>query len=446
MGSKRYDAKVDIFAIACILYELATGKQLFPSVMDYGRSITMNSSIMSDPATVAEFVKQMVQIDPRERPTAVDVLKSCSKFLEHLKPNGEKSDPPIESSVTYDPIATSQTLSWAPPRASGKNTLPSFEFSGQVGSTTSSIHACVVNRQNALIAVQSYELGRRTMSTVLYDNSGQYIWGKKSWDSTPEKGEWRIPPPVFSEDGQFLALCDSRCRAEILDIKRLEYVDYTAGITENIAAVAVGTNGKNLAIAVYQDRKMDPSSATTIRSPRDNPIVKINSRYRVAGMAYTSGDRVLVLIGSDGGHTHIESWERGKIPQLTTWYHSLRPEEPILYPLQSSDYPVILQQDRVPCTTNTWVSHLWTKINGRWEFERDFSDSIPAIRYDQLIRLGQDGSLVLTKTDGSAVAEVPVGKIEGGLPPLNKVKGVALSDTSVTFVLGDGNFLLYRRD
>jgi hypothetical protein len=80
-----------------------------------------------------------------------------------------------------------------------------------------------------------------------------------------------------------------------------------------------------------------------------------------------------------------------------------------------------------------------------WELVNEFAGVIiQAAWEDQIVLLRPDGNLVLKESDGTAM-EVVVGHIEGNLPPLDRVEGVVLRETSVILVLHNGDFLSFDK-
>jgi serine/threonine protein kinase len=79
-----FTTKVDIWALGCILYELAVGKKVFP--LDYDTreyavakkmlQISLPSSIDEDvQSPLSNLIREMLRINPKDRPSAKELHK-----------------------------------------------------------------------------------------------------------------------------------------------------------------------------------------------------------------------------------------------------------------------------------------------------------------------------------------------------------------------------------
>jgi hypothetical protein len=421
----------------------------------------MNSSIMSDNMAASDLFQHMVQVEPRERPTALQVLNCCQGFLqpplESIRQipglTDEKSDLREQPSLARSHPVASGTLSWATPgrSASGLNPITSFMFLVRMAARSDSrfVHACVVNRQNSLIAVQSYDVHEKMLKTIIYDKSCGPIWESDSlW--VANVGIWRLPHPTFSEDGQYLAICESLDQVTLVDIQRSSILDSapsTKPKPEIVVAMAIGTEGRRLAVAVYA-HAVSKTTVTKIKYTQGELVVYIRTKYDIVSMAYTSGERFLVLFGD----RWMEYWETAtdRHQYIDSDIPFLREPGSNLYPLNCPSGPRIFFNvaNSLRGGSGSRKCQLWaySEIASKgWELVNEFAGVIiQAAWEDQIVLLRPDGNLVLKESDGTAM-EVVVGHIEGNLPPLDRVEGVVLRETSVILVLHNGDFLSFDK-
>jgi len=89
-----YNAKVDIWALGCILYELATNKKAFPN--DYAvfqakvsgsiPDIDLDNAFDdNDKASIRNSIYSMLQIMPNSRPSSVQLANDFARNLEGLQ-------------------------------------------------------------------------------------------------------------------------------------------------------------------------------------------------------------------------------------------------------------------------------------------------------------------------------------------------------------------------
>jgi serine/threonine protein kinase len=97
-GVSLYDTKVDIWAMGCILFELAMTKRAFSSngaVFEYRASKVMPSVTLDEyfsPQDVEDTtttVAKMLKIDPTERPSATELSQLFTKHLEKTQQRPE---------------------------------------------------------------------------------------------------------------------------------------------------------------------------------------------------------------------------------------------------------------------------------------------------------------------------------------------------------------------
>jgi serine/threonine protein kinase len=93
-----YDTKVDIWSMGCILFELAMTKRAFETVsaiVNYRTSKIMPSVTLDEyfsPQDVEDTttsIRQMLNVEPTERPTATDLTQLFTKHLEKTQQQPE---------------------------------------------------------------------------------------------------------------------------------------------------------------------------------------------------------------------------------------------------------------------------------------------------------------------------------------------------------------------
>jgi Protein kinase domain/Ankyrin repeats (3 copies) len=89
-----YNAKVDIWALGCILYELASNKKAFPNDWAVFQATTSGSIPNielddtfddNDKASIRNNVHSMLQIVPNSRPSAAELAKDFARKIESLR-------------------------------------------------------------------------------------------------------------------------------------------------------------------------------------------------------------------------------------------------------------------------------------------------------------------------------------------------------------------------
>jgi serine/threonine protein kinase len=453
LAQKPYDAKVDIFALACILYELAAGTRLFRSdyaVTEYSHqrsSITLNMSVTNGDTTCSELFQKMVLVDPKLRPTAEQVLAVCTRALENIQSPIREGLNPRVPPPPLQPIIATRTLSWANRRSAFGLTQPvSFRLcSRTAASTMSTVFAFVVNRDNSRLAVLSYNPDSEALSLVIYDVNGRSMWKKQIHIAQYVVAS--LPCPTFSQDGQFVAFSIEDGQIEIVDIERSSQVGYQPQVkprmSATIRAIAIGPQGSPLAVALFDNSKQPHGS---LASTSANSIVTIKTPYLTAGMTYSAGERFLVIVGQFKEKVFLECWEMATLTKRTnTWWNHIYLREPILYPLGPPlAVPRIFLRLHVSTMPGDRRRQFWIYLTNKAETQTmgNAREQIAAVWGDQVVSLQPDGTLV--RQEGNA-GPVVVGKIEEGLPSFERIKGIAVSETRVVLVLDDGDFVLFSR-
>jgi serine/threonine protein kinase len=470
--SERYDVKVDIWALGCILHELVTGKKPFAndwSVIQY-RESTTSISLGGCPLAMASVFQKMIQIDPGSRPTAADISRHCLQSLasqptmptqtnEHQARLRSTRAPSPPQRHAVPSTANGSTLTWATP-SDRFQPNPTFRFSSEVKLTSSlsSVIASVTNRDNSRICVLCSDF-YEDMTVTLCDTEGGVVWEKA--EKLHPSTLFRHPRPSFSSDGRFLVCflphSDEAC---IVYVKWSSQPSYKPRILpchtlepgktrSQVEALTIGSDGEQLAIC------RAPSSGN--QQPKiirdSNSTIQITPfELDPLSLAYSTGDRFLVLFGKKRvGKDLLMCWEATTLTQV---YHINLGEDfttpaPIqLYTLTWANNPaVLLRLD--PEDIEFTLESRWQIIlaNKPVKFNIPVKEQILAVHGKQILSLTADGCLCAFERpeSGEDVVQVVVGKLDGERPDLYKIKAMALSENLVTLVMGDGQFLLFRR-
>ena len=91
MGERRYNRKVDIWALGCVLHELVVRRRAFPTEWaicrhsDSGEefNIILGETFNQETKTcISETIRSMLQIVPSERPSASTLFEKFQRFCQ----------------------------------------------------------------------------------------------------------------------------------------------------------------------------------------------------------------------------------------------------------------------------------------------------------------------------------------------------------------------------
>jgi hypothetical protein len=276
--------------------------------------------------------------------------------------------------------------------------------------------------------------------------------------------------PSFSSDGKyFVCFLNTSDQTWIVDIERSSQPNYKPRTLTRIngsdkgrgSAVTIGCDGKRLAIARRSETTSPLRNGTLPKTniARDsNSYLRITTELSALVLAFTPGDRFLVLMGQRSQSAEVYnvfliSWETTTLSTVyATWvngreYASLR-DMVGFYGLSWSNNPAILLRMHPRNTAFTSEGHSRIYLaNKLVKFNIQVKEQVLGACCSQILSLTADGCLrALERPEsGEDVVEVVVGKLKGERPDLYTIKAMALSENLVTLVIDDGQFLLFRR-
>lgn len=244
-----YTDKVDIWALGCILHELATGQKPFQTdlaVEQYRYSktpITVQCHESFDNALITSTVHDMLQVIPSLRPSASKMHSLFSRYYQ-LVSNVSPTSPSLRLdrlSLESDSFSDSEDwegkLSWIP--SNPDSPVPVFRTYDQKPGTDWFVLHVIINKPNNRIVLVSCDEDQENFSIKLYNLSGTVFWQKKDVITSVEE----LVLPAFSEDGKHL----------ILYIQgNLEIVDARPGTTVNLISLG---ELKPVALAITRNAK-----------------------------------------------------------------------------------------------------------------------------------------------------------------------------------------------
>jgi serine/threonine protein kinase len=217
-----YNNKSDIWAMGCILYELAVGQKMFRTdhaVQEFDRlrrpkEIVLNEAFNDECRTqLISTVNIMVKSSVSSRPAASALVKRFSGYHEQSQNKAgvgnRNQDQSPDGAVNH--VSQSQT-----PIPEGRKSascrllrtevliLPKPEAVEEFNDTEWTIFDTAVNKSNARLLTSSFDDGRLHFRVQLWDTaSGQQLWFKQE---SRESKSWLPPVPKFSEDGDYFAV------------------------------------------------------------------------------------------------------------------------------------------------------------------------------------------------------------------------------------------------
>jgi uncharacterized protein (TIGR02452 family) len=171
-GAVLYNTKVDIWAMGCILFELAMTKRAFESnsaIFEYRVSgvlptITPHKYFsQEDLENTTTCVSRMLKIDPSERPTASE---SIELFLKHLQTSSPQPETTIQIRHEFRVSALSSqftSLQLAPPIAAAQKVEPDLRDADITG------HFVFIAHQNPVL-IHDLEQGLEQLSHRLHQS------------------------------------------------------------------------------------------------------------------------------------------------------------------------------------------------------------------------------------------------------------------------------------
>jgi hypothetical protein len=313
------------------------------------------------------------------------------------------------------------------------------------------VFTVIVNKPNTRLVVISYDQNQENVIFKLCTQSGKVIW--QMTQAMSGKLE-EIVLPVFSEDGKHFAVFQKN-NVHILDAHTAAAIDVVA-VKDNdslqVTAIAISKNGKDVAVSSPRgDEKnvLEGVHVPQAQGTRPVYVVSTSGLYDLA-LTYTAGDRRLIATGKER-----PTWRDHPQPfTLLCWdIHSrkllLSPEfgardariDSPLHTLPWAGEPSVLVRLRRPESTDHSSIHVYT-ADGRDLAELVDDWILHTICGDKVIIL-KNGRIQMW---GSDTKHVDVAIIEyEGLPPMQGIKGFAVSESFVTLVLDDERFILLRR-
>lgn len=505
-GDPIYNNKVDIWALGCILHELACGHKPFGSdlaVAEHYRARLPFAIALPDiwdarmKTALRGSIKAMLQREPSSRPSASDLLRYFSNF------ESTSVDDVSTASITLPITEPLETEEWASYRVS--SATPTRVDTG-VSGITWICSETVVSPRNGWVATVSYDDDRRTSRVTLWSASGEVIWEEfDSWD-----GDLHVSP-TFSEDGNFLGVY-STDSVKVLEAQSAKLV-HQCRFPENVSvsSISIARRGKGIAVSTHTEleativQSSEEITATVSgnealnllerttklsreRFPTENPDaptrfvdVIVTSLSNVAVRYLSEGRRLFVYGQSQYPPSHMWGWWdtesraiRGPVIEpLYRWYRSgplrgfnLAGEAGLAFGgiWSGSKFRSFFTVYRVD---GLWVGDyraaeiaLGTLRDGSaallavGTLEREADDTnswmpLPAIPPPGLGQFTSQTAVVyLWKWEGSNNVPKTVGILSGAdVPPIHLVKGFTeTTDGGLTLILGDERTVFLKRE
>ena len=445
---EKYDDKVDIWAMGCILYELVTGERLFSSdiaVLEYRQfklPLTIQCDETFDKLSITSAILQTLEINPSLRPTAAELHH---KFSCNTRITSQQSTlSVIQSLDAPDAEDWGGNLSWAQPN------LKSFPVFGRYGSTTPTnwvVLAVVVNRPNTRITIISSDAEQETLSIKLCNPCGDVIWQK---NSTILNTIQDVVFPAFSEDGECMAVF-LEDRIEVIDARRGSLISIQSNNSIQPTAIAVGQNGKILAISSEKEGTAIDASLSRVMFRQGEKSRSVHmiwtTMLKTVSLTYLASDHRLYVIGKVSDSYCAFCWEvntRILLNRFSFGYNYSRVEGPLSNILVVNEPCIMVRLRHLdgPHPNSLHVYSAGGRIGASFFNDHCMAQTTIA---GNVIILTDDKRLL--RWDGGVSGPYQVANIEcDEMPHLYEIKGVAILERQLTFVLDNEQFILLQRN
>jgi len=316
--NSKYNNKVDIWALGCILYELVVGKRLFETDLAVLGHYNSNSSLQlafddtfdsESRNEITEAIDEMLQNDPSTRPSAASLFAAFSTHEATPPSNSNSKVPPFRP---QNPSRSLTSPRQRPPTEVDEN-LDHFAKTRSVAFPVDSgisdqyewvVLFTVINTNNTRIATVSCDTGRRYSKVTLWDVPSE----KSIWQHLYSWSGYSRANPAFSNDGEHFGYHKNEVEVEILNAQSATAVK-TAQVQSGdgqITAIAL-SNWKRVAVALdkgTQDDKVElaeiDDSGRDVNSDVD--VVRVQTVVGGVSLAYDTRGRHLFLVGNKTTH------------------------------------------------------------------------------------------------------------------------------------------------
>lgn len=338
-------------------------------------------------------------------------------------------------------------LSWAQPNPAYS---ADFHYYHETPPTTDwNVLAAIVNKPNTRLAVISYDSAQENVNIKLCTLSAEILWQKS--DVMPQNIE-EIAIPAFSEDGTHLAI-HFRDRLEVIDAQRGTTIEVISLTPFQVSAIAIGRNPKNLVISSpKEDNNIRLERVVFSQAEGNRPVHIIStSGLSDVSITYSARDRRIIAVGKGWGNNSAARqffmlcWDANS--RVLQYRNAIAGEDSrVDTPLQTiswaDEHSVVFRlRHSDPSRRNSL--HV-ISVDGHDMGQYGGDRMLHTVSVGKVLVTTKSKQLQLWtyNTEPTEVGTI----VWDGMPPIQEIKGFAVSEWQMTMVLDDGQFIFLRRN